>query len=282
MNCMLRFRIVPLCAAICAASPLLVPQASAQLVAESGVVLPPYAAIADQVVGAPAIVDARIRSATRIKGAEAANVAPGRMRFYVEADVLALIRADAALPTRIGYVVDVPLDARGRAPKLNKRRVLLFARPVAGQATMLQLTTLEAQRDWSAELDALVRRIARDVVSPDAPPAVTGLGNAFHVPGSLPGEGETQIFVQTATGAPISLSILRRPGEQRRWAVALGEIVDDAAAAPARDTLLWYRLACGLPRALPATSLADEDPANVAAAREDYRFVLDQLGPCPR
>lgn len=282
MNCMLRFRIVPLCAAICAASPLLVPQASAQLVAESGVVLPPYAAIADQVVGAPAIVDARIRSATRIKGAEAANVAPGRMRFYVEADVLALIRADAALPTRIGYVVDVPLDARGRAPKLNKRRVLLFARPVAGQATMLQLTTLEAQRDWSAELDALVRRIARDVVSPDAPPAVTGLGNAFHVPGSLPGEGETQIFVQTATGAPISLSILRRPGEQRRWAVALGEIVDDAAAAPARDTLLWYRLACGLPRALPATSLADEDPANVAAAREDYRFVLDQLGPCRR
>lgn len=282
MNGMFRTRIVPLCAAICAASPLLVPQASAQVVAESGVVLPPYATIADQVVGAPAILDARIRSATRIKGPEAANVAAGRMRFYVEADVLALIRADSALPTRVGYVVDVPLDARGRAPKLNKRRVLLFARPVAGQATMLQLTTLDAQRDWNAELDALVRRIAREVVAPDAPPAITGLGNAFHVPGSLPGEGETQIFVQTATGAPISLSILRRPGEQRRWAVALGEIVDDAAAAPARDTLLWYRLACGLPRALPATSLADEDPANVAAAREDYRFVLDQLGPCRR
>lgn len=282
MNGMFRTRIVSLCAAICAASPLLVPQASAQVVAESGVVLPPYATIADQVVGAPAILDARIRSATRIKGQEAANVAAGRMRFYVEADVLALIRADSALPTRVGYVVDVPLDARGRAPKLNKRRVLLFARPVAGQATMLQLTTLDAQRDWNAELDALVRRIAREVVAPDAPPAITGLGNAFHVPGSLPGEGETQIFVQTATGAPISLSILRRPGEQRRWAVALGEIVDDAAAAPARDTLLWYRLACGLPRALPATSLADEDPANVAAAREDYRFVLDQLGPCRR
>ncbi len=282
MNGMFRTRIVPLCAAICAASPLLVPQASAQVVAESGVVLPPYATIADQVVGAPAILDARIRSATRIKGPEAANVAAGRMRFYVEADVLALIRADSALPTRVGYVVDVPLDARGRAPKLNKRRVLLFARPVAGQATMLQLTTLDAQRDWNAELDALVRRIAREVVAPDAPPAITGLGNAFHVPGSLPGEGETQIFVQTATGAPISLSILRRPGEQRRWAVALGEIVDDAAAAPARDTLLWYRLACGLPSALPATSLADEDPANVAAAREDYRFVLDQLGPCRR
>lgn len=282
MNRMFRTRIVSLFAAFCAASPTLLPYASAQVVAESGIVLPPYAAVADLIVGAPAILDARIRSATRIKGPEAANVAAGRMRFYVEADVLALIRADAPMPARVGYVVDVPLDARGRAPKLNKRRVLLFARPVAGQASMIQLTTLDAQRDWSAELDALIRRIAREVVAPDAPPAVTGLGNAFHVPGSLPGEGETQIFVQTATGAPISLSILRRPGEQKRWAVALGEIVDDAAAAPARDTLLWYRLACGLPRSLPATSLADEDPANVAAAREDYRFVLDQLGPCKR
>ncbi len=282
MNGMLRFRIVSLCAAFCAASPALLQPAAAQRVAESGVVLPPYPVVADLVIGAPAIVDARIRSATRIKGAEAANVAPGQMRFYVEADVLALIRADAAMPTRVGYVVDVPLDARGRAPKLNKQRVLLFARPVARQATMIQLTTRDAQRDWSADLDALVRRIAREVVAPDAPPAITGLGNAFHVPGSLPGEGETQVFVQTASGAPISLSILRRPGEQKRWAVALGEIVDDAAAAPQRDTLLWYRLACGLPRALPASSLADEDPANIAAAREDYRFVLDQLGPCKR
>lgn len=282
MNGMFRPRIVSLCAAFFAASPALLPPAAAQLVAESGVVLPPYAQIADRVVGAPAILDVRIRSATRIKGPEAANVAAGHQRFYVEADVLALIRADAPLPTRVGYVVDVPLDTRGRAPKLNKRRVLLFARPVAGQATMIQLTTLDGQRDWSAELDALVRRIAREVVAPDAPPAITGLGNAFHVPGSLPGEGETQIFVQTANGAPISLSILRRPGEQKRWAVALGEIVDDAAAAPARDTLLWYRLACGLPRALPATSLADAEPDNAAAAREDYRFVLEQLGPCRR
>jgi hypothetical protein len=127
-----------------------------------------------------------------------------------------------------------------------------------------------------------VRRIVRELVDPAAPPAVTGLGNAFHVPGTLPGEGETQIFVQTATGAPISLSILRRPGEQRRWAVALGEIVDDAAGPPPRDTLLWYRLACGLPRALPAASLTEQEPANAALAREDYAFVIEQLGPCRR
>ncbi|WP_423604906.1 hypothetical protein [Sphingomonas sp. MS122] len=248
--------------------------------AQSATPLPGYAEVADLVLVSPILLDAQVRSAVRIKGAEAANVAQGRIRFYVEADVLALIRAPGAMPTRIGYVVDVPVDARGRPPKLKKRRVLLFARPVSGQATMIQLATLDAQRDWSAELDALVRRIGGEVVAPGAPPAVTGLGNAFHVPGTLPGEGETQIFVQTATGAPISLSILRRPGEQRRWAVALGEIVDDAAAAPQRDTLLWYRLACGLPRALPRASIESEDPANAAIAREDYQFVLAQLGPC--
>ncbi|ODP37063.1 hypothetical protein BFL28_19075 [Sphingomonas turrisvirgatae] len=234
------------------------------------------------ILEAPVVLDARIRSAARIKGAEAAGVPAGQARFYVEADVLALIRSDAPLPTRLGYVVDVPLDARGRAPKLNKQRVLLFARQVAGQPTMLQLPRADAQKAWTAELDALVRRIVREVVDPAAPPAVTGLGNAFHVPGTLPGEGETQIFVQTATGAPISLSILRRPGEQRRWAVALGEIVDDAAGPPPRDTLLWYRLACGLPRALPASSLSEQEPANATLARDDYAFVLAQLGSCAR
>lgn len=269
-------------AAFAAASPTFLVPAQAQAAVESGAVLPSYVTTADLILAAPAVLDVRIRSAARIKGPEAAGVAAGHARFYVEADVLALIRSAAPLPTRVGYVVDVPLDARGRVPKLNKQRVLLFARTVAGQPTMLQLPRLDAQRAWTPELDAQVRRIVREVVDPAAPPAVTRLGNAFHVPGTLPGEGETQIFVQTATGAPISLSILRRPGEQRRWAVALGEIVDDAAGPPARDTLLWYRLACGLPRALPASSLAEQEPANAALAREDYAFVIEQLGTCQR
>lgn len=279
---MLDRRILFVLAAFAAALPSITMPARAQTVAESGALLPPYVSVAELVLNAPVVLDASIRSSTRIKGAEAANVPAGHARFYIEADVLALIRADAPMPPRVGYVVDVMLDPRGHVPKLNKRRVLLFARPVAGQASMVQLSSVEAQRPWSAELDAMVRRIVREVVATDAPPAVSGLGNAFHVPGTLPGEGETQIFVQTATGAPISLSILRRPGEQRRWGVALGEIVDDAAGPPPRDTLLWYRLACGLPRDLPETSLSAEDPANAALAREDYRFVIEQLGACRR
>ncbi|MGJ3629469.1 hypothetical protein AB5I41_26245 [Sphingomonas sp. MMS24-JH45] len=55
----------------------------------------------------------------------------GRVRIYVEADVGALIAGTAAIPTRVGWLVDVPLDPRGRAPKLKKRRVLAFAVAVA-------------------------------------------------------------------------------------------------------------------------------------------------------
>src|SRR3546814_1145016 len=40
-------------------------------------------------------------------------------------------------------------------------------------------------------------------VAADAPPVITGVGCAFHVPGSLPGEGETQIFLATADGSPV-------------------------------------------------------------------------------
>ena len=51
----------------------------------------------------------------------------------VTAAVVTLIRGDSALPPVVGYLVDVPLDAKGRPPKLKKASVLLFARPVPGR-----------------------------------------------------------------------------------------------------------------------------------------------------
>lgn len=241
-----------------------------------------YAETADLVIASPIVLDATIASAVRIKGAEAANVPPGFMRFYIEADVGALIRGPGAIPPRVGYVLDAPVGPGGRAPKYRKARVLLFARPVPGDPTQIQLTGPDSQRAFDPELDSLTRRISSELVSPDAPPVVTGVGNAFHVAGSLPGEGETQVFLTTQDNRPVSLNILRRPGEEPRWAVALSEIVDDSAGPPQRDTLLWYRLACALPRALPARSTQALEPADAAIAQQDYRFVLQQLGPCRR
>ena len=241
-----------------------------------------YADLADLVIAAPVIADATIRSQVKIKPAEAPGLRPGLTRYYVEADVSALLRGSGGVPPRIGYLLDVAPDASGRLPKLKKRRVLVFARNAPTGAGQLQLVGLDAQRDWTPALEAEIRRIATAAVAPDAPPRITGIGNAFHVPGALPGEGETQIFLTTANGAPVSLSILRRPGERPRWAVALSEIVDEAAAPPPARSLLWYRLACGLPRALPVTSTAALSPDDATTASEDYRYVLTQLGPCGR
>lgn len=250
--------------------------------AEAGLPAPPYADMADLVIASPLVIDATIRSTSKIKPAEATGLAPGATRFYVEADVNALIRGPGAIPPRVGYLLDAAPDPLGRTPKYKKSRVLLFARPVAGQGGQIQLVTPGAQLGWSPASDALARRITGEVLAADAPPVVVGVGNAFHVPGSLPGEGETQIFLRTADRRPVSLSILRRPGEQPRWAVALSEIIDDAAAPPKPDTLLWYRLACFLPRALPDDSAASLSESDSAQAREDYRFVLERLGPCGR
>ncbi len=274
---------IPGIAFCCALALVAIPGATArqsQNSAESAPALPPYAELAGQVLASPIIVDATVREAIRLKGPQALNVPNGFGRFYIVADVAALIRGKDAIPTRVEYVADVPLDARGRAPKLKKQRVLLFARPVPGQPAQLQLVDIASQRPWNAPLDAMVRDVTRAVLAPDAPPEITGVGNAFHVPGTLPGEGETQIFLMTARSDPLSLQILRRPGQAPTWAVSLGEIVDDSAGPPARDTLLWYRLACGLPRALPDSSLSAEEPDNARIAREDYAMVLRALGPC--
>ncbi|HEX8300558.1 hypothetical protein [Sphingomonas sp.] len=242
--------------------------------------MPSYAALAGQVVRAPLILDARIRSATRLAPDQAPDVAPGRARYYVEVDVLALIRGNGAMPARVAYVADVPLDSRGKGPKLKKQRVLLFARPVPGRADQIQLTGIESQRNYLPEIDAMARGITREALAADAPPAITGVGNAFHVPGSLPGEGETQVFLATDTNAPVSLQIARRPGAAPRWTVSLGDIVDDSAGPPTAGTLLWYRLACGLPRQLSPENLESDSPDNARIAAEDYAMVLAALGPC--
>lgn len=253
---------------------------TAQNVAESGQASPSYAALTNLMVDAPAVIDATIRDTTFLKGPDAANVPAGQAKFYILSDIGALIRGPNGLAPRVAYLVQVPLDARGKPPKLKKRRVILFARPVANRPGEIQLAAPGAQFDWTPALDSRVRGIARELVAPDAPPKITGIGNVFHVPGTLPGEGETQIFLTTADSRPVSLSILRRPGQEPKWAVALAEIVDEAAEPPARDTLLWYRLACGLPRALPDAATGAMEPNDARTALEDYALVIRALGSC--
>ena len=255
---------------------------SAESPSPSAASAPTYADLADLAVEAPVAAHVKIRQAIELKAERAVSVPSGKSRFYIEADVMSLIRGQG-LPASIRYLADIPRDSGGKSPRLRKKsEFLIFAAPVPGRPGELQLVAPDAQLAWSPALADRIRTILREASTADAPPRIIGIGKAFHVPGSLPGESETQLFLLAAGGRPISLSVLRRPGEQPRWAVALGEIVDEAAAPPAPDTLLWYRLACGLPRALPPASFADADAGSVEAIRADYRLVLEGLGPCER
>jgi hypothetical protein len=241
-----------------------------------------YADMADLSADTPLAIQAQIRKAVKVKPERAPGLAQGHQRFYVEARVLKLIRGKNGIGRDISYIIDLPLDFRGKAPKLKKRTVLLFAYPVSGKPGFIRLAAPDAQVDWSAEKEAMLRGILAEAVAPDAPPRITGAGTAFHSAGSIPGEGETQIFLTTESGDPVSLSILRRPGQEPRWSVALGEIVDESAAVPAPGSLLWYRLACFLPRNLPEAAVSGLSPNDAAMARSDYQVVLRGLGPCGR
>ncbi len=242
--------------------------------------VPSYASYADLVLAAPLVIDSVIRSTSRLKPAEAPGLAPGMARLYIEADVTAVIRGTDPLPPRIGFVLDLPVDPKGRIANLKKLRVLMFARP-AGPGT-IQLVRPDALRNWTPGGDALARRITREVLANDAPPRVTGVGHAFHTAGALPGEGETQIFLATDNGRPVSLTINRAADGTRRWRVSLSDIVDAGGEPPPRDTLLWYRLACSLPATLPDASLDGAEAADMAIARADYDSVRRALGPCDR
>jgi hypothetical protein len=242
-----------------------------------------YADLADLAVAAPVAARVRVRDAIPLTGERAAGVPAGVTRFFVEADIVTLIRAPQGLPGRMRYLADLPNQKSGRAARMaRKGEYLIFAGPVAGRPQELRLVAPDAQLAWSQAEEARLRALLSEAAQPGAPPAIVGVGRAFHVPGNLPGESETQLFLLAADGRPLSLSVLRRPGQQPVWAVALGEIVDEAAGPPQPGSLLWYRLACGLPAQLPPASLAEESPQSAAAARADYALVIERLGPCIR
>jgi hypothetical protein len=256
---------------------------------------PTYADLADLADSSSLILHLQVRHQTALEPARASGVTPGFARLYVEAlprDTLAgtvpamsgdeTSGRDKARPQPLHYLADVPLDPRGKPVSLRKKDVLAFARPVADHADQIQLVAPDAQLAWTAALDARVRAVLAELRAPDAPGRVRAVRDAMYVPGTLAGAGETQITLATTAGPTVSLSITHQPGQRPVWAVAFGEVFDVSGRPPAHDTLAWYRLACFLPRTLPAQSNLSATPADQAQAAADYRLVIDGLGECPR
>ena len=241
-----------------------------------------YADFADLADRSPTVVRAQVRKVIALEPARATDVRPGWARIYVEARAVTLLAGPALTGDALRYLADVPVDSKGKIPKLTKRDVLLFARSVPGRPAELQLVAPDAQVLWSAEGETRLRTVLHDLLAAGAPGRIGKVHEAIFVPGNLVGEGETQMFLETASGEPASITVTHIPPSERRWSVSFSEVVDSSGAPPARETLAWYRLACFLPRTLAPTanvSSTDSDRAQVGA---DYAWVLGELGTCPR
>lgn len=243
---------------------------------------PTFADLADLADSAPMVIEARVTRMTQIGKDRAPDLKPGIGRFYIEAATVALLTGNSPIGESLRYLVDLPLDSRGKAMDLKNREVLLFARTVAGRPGEIQLVSPDAQVPWSPELDGKVRGLLRAMVAPDAPARVTGVRELLYVPGTLEGQGETQIFLKTNDGSAASITVRHQPGQPLAWGASFSELVADVTRPPERDTLEWYRLACFLPEYPPMGANISQGYDAKRQAQDDYRAVLSALGPCSR
>ena len=241
-----------------------------------------YADIADLVVISPLIVDATVSKATKILPEQAIGVPANLQRMLIQADVSALVRGNDGIAGQVRFLLDVPKDAKGKIPKLKKQRYFLLGNKAAGLPGTIRLSRPDAVIEWSIDNDAMLRAITKEAVIIDAPQPIIGVTSAFHSPGTIVGEGETQIFVEAKGNQIYSLSVFSQPGAPKRWAVSTGEVIDESAGAPVKNSLLWYRLACGLPQTLDAKLVESPEADSAAKAQADYRFIIASLGPCDR
>lgn len=243
---------------------------------------PTYADLAGLVEAAAVIAEVAVKDQIVVPAERAPGLAPGRTRLYLETRTQRVLKGPSALGESVRYLADVPLTAKGKAPKLRKQMFIVFANPVAGRPGELQLVAPDAQVPFDAATEERVRAVIAQFVAPDVPPRVTGVRDVISVAGNLAGESETQMFLNTARGAPVSLTVVRRPNMAPTWGVSWSEIVDQSAKPPEKDTVGWYRLACFLPPQLPNDAFLQSDGAGRQRAEADYRFILEQLGSCER
>ena len=243
---------------------------------------PTYADLVDHALQAEIVGVVFVDDQVVVPAERAPNLAPGQVRLYVESTIQRLLKSPVPLGESLNFLVDKMPNQDGELPRITRQAFVFFADPVAGKPGSIQLLSSDSLIPAGPMIEARLEQVLNQLAAGDALPAITGVKDVISVAGNLAGESETQMFIQTATGAPVSLSVVRRPGMDPQWGVSLGEIVDQAALPPAPETIAWYRFACELPEQLPADSYLQNDRASRQQAQEDYAFIKRELGPCER
>ena len=236
--------------------------------------------LADLALASPVVLSAVVSRVDRVGRRDAPDVPQGHVRALVRADLSAALKAPALLPASAAWFWQGPAGQRGRPPFAKSAPVLVFAAPLAGggdpETQPMRLTTAHGQQPWSAGAEAAVRDILSQALQPGADGLmVTGVNDGFRTIGAIPGMSESQFFLATQGGRPLTMVVRRAPAAEPVIAVATGDLVDRAAPVQPR-TLVWRGLACGLPDRLPVR-LADN-----ADLSEDYALARQSIGPCGR
>lgn len=271
-----------LCLAGCASIGSAQSRARAPAPELTGLAAPTYADLADLALGGRTVAVVEVDDQVVVPAERAPGLVPGNVRLYLETKTQRLITGPSAIGAELAFVADFEQDTGGKPPRLKRSSFIVFGDMVAGRPGEFQLVSSRAMLPMGPNIEARVREVLTQIAARDAVPAITGVRDVISVPGNLAGESETQLFVDTANGAPVSLSVIRRPGMAPTWGVSLGEIVNQDARPPAPETITWYRFACFLPRELPGNAFLQADRESRERAREDYAFVLRELGDCER
>lgn len=228
------------------------------------------------------VLRAEIDDQITVPEERAPGLPQGRVRLYIESITQALLAGSGPIGESLAFLADMDLEADGDEPDIEEQVYLLFARRVSGRPGEIQLVAPSAMQLATPALEQRVRHVLTQLAQAEKPPVVTGVREVMSVQGNLVGESETQIFLETRSGAPVSISVLRRPGMAPHWGVSWTDIVDQAARPPEPQTLQWYSLACYLPAELPEDAFLQRDRESRTRAAEDYAIVLAEIGACSR
>ncbi len=242
--------------------------------------VPAWTDWADLALRSPVVLRVIATDIDRLSKRDAPDVPAGEVRAIVRADLGAAIRAPAVLPAQAAWRWQGPADSKGRAPIVKGGQYLVFAEPLSGGSDPavqpLKLSGRAALQPWSAEAEAIVRDVLQQALGGSSRAMlVTAVRDGFRTEGDVPGNSESQFFLEASDGKPLTLVVRRTPDGAPDVRVATGDLVDRAMPVEPR-TLLWRGLACGMPDALP-TALAGN-----SGLVADYAVARAQIGACGR